>query len=95
MAVQTTTKVLIMNMPALTQASKLPMSSGDEAGVGGGVMSGMNMGQVAFRTASTKVKLEGNGALILTAMSAHNGVNANMPAGIVMAPSQAKVLVGS
>jgi hypothetical protein len=94
LAVQTTTKVLVMNMPALTQASKLPMSSGDEAGVSGGVISGMIVGQVAFRTASTKVRFEGNGALMLTAVSAHNGVNANAPAGVVLAPSQAKVLVG-
>jgi hypothetical protein len=94
MAVLTTIKVLVMNMPALTQSSKIPMSMGDEAGVGGGVMSGMIMGPIAFRTASTKVKFEGQGALLLTAMSAHNGANANMPAGLVMAAAQAKVIVG-
>lgn len=93
MATGTTTKVMIMNMPALTEASKIPLSMGDEAGVGGGVVSGVNMGQVAFRTSSSKVSFEGKKAVMLTAVSAHNGSNANMPAGVHMAPSQAVVLV--
>ena len=94
MATGTTQKVLIMNMPALTEASKIPQSSGDEAGVAGGVVSGMNMGPVAFRTASSKVLFEGKKAVMLTATTAHNGSNANMPAGAHVVPSQAMVLVG-
>lgn len=94
MALQTTTKVLVMNMPALTQGSKIPLSSGDEAGVGGGVMSGMFMGEVSFRTSSSKVSFQGQKAVMLTSMTAHNGSNANAPAGVNMVPSQAKVLVG-
>jgi hypothetical protein len=92
--VQTTTTVLVMNMPAYTQGSKLPMSNGDEAGEEGGVISGMILGEVAFRTASSKVSFQGQKAVVLTAMTAHNGSNANIPAGVLMAPSQAKVLVG-
>jgi hypothetical protein len=94
MATGTATKVLVMNMPALTESSKIPMSSGDEAGVAGGVVSGTNMGPVVFRTSSSKVSFEGKKAAMLTAMTAHNGSNANMPAGTHVAPSQAVVLVG-
>jgi hypothetical protein len=92
--VQTSTKVLIANMPAFTQGSKLPMSNGDEAGAEGGVVSGMIVGEVAFRTASSKVSIQGQKAVVLTAMTAHNGSNANMPAGALVAPSQMKVLAG-
>jgi hypothetical protein len=89
---QTTVKVLVENMPAYTQGSKLPMSNGDEAGALGGVVSGMVMGEIAFRTTSSKVSFQGQKVVVLTAMTAHNGSNANMPAGILVAPSQAKVL---
>jgi hypothetical protein len=92
--VSTTTKVLVTNMPAYTQGSKLPMSNGDEAGEEGGVVSGMIMGEVAFRTASSKVSFQGQKVIVLTAMTAHNGSNANIPAGVLMVPSQAKVLAG-
>jgi len=94
MATGTTTKVFVMNMPALTEGSKIPLSSGDEAGVAGGVVSGMNMGQVVFRTSSSKVSFEGKKAVMLTGVTAHNGSNANMPAGACIAPSQAAVIVG-
>jgi hypothetical protein len=91
---KTTTKVMVEYMPAYTEDSKLPMSQGDEAGALGGVVSGMNMGEVAFRTTSSKVSFEGKKVVVLTAMTAHNGSNANMPAGTLVAPSQAKVLAG-
>jgi hypothetical protein len=94
LATGTTTKVLIMNMPALTQGSKIPMSQGDEAGSAGGVVSGVILGEVAFRTSSSKVSFQGQKAVVLTAVTAHNGTNANMPAGVHVAPSQTKVLVG-
>ena len=89
----TTVKVLIMYMPAYTAGSKLPMSQGDEAGSVGGLMSGMIMGEVAFRTQSSKVSFQGQKAVLLTCMSAHNGASANAPAGVIVAPSQAVVLV--
>jgi hypothetical protein len=94
MATGTTTKVTVMNMPALTEASKMPLSSGDEAGVAGGVVSGVNMGPVAFKTFSSKVSFQGKKAVMLTGTTGHNGSNANMPAGVCMAPSQTVVLVG-
>jgi len=90
--VSTTTKVLVANMPALTQGSKLPMSQGDEAGAEGGVVSGMIMGEIDFRTASSKVSFQGQKVIVLTAMTSHNGSSANFPAGVLMTPSQTKVL---
>ncbi|HEY3815939.1 MAG TPA: DUF4150 domain-containing protein [Polyangiaceae bacterium] len=90
--VQPTTKVLVMCMPALTQGSKLPMSQGDDAGVEGGVVSGMIMGEIAFRTASSKVAFQGQKVIVLTATTAHNGASANAPMGVLLSPSQAKVL---
>jgi hypothetical protein len=70
------------------------MSSGDEAGTGGGVMSGTFMGVVKFKTASSKIYAKGKRLILLGAVTAHNGDNANMPAGQQVAPSQGKVLAG-
>jgi hypothetical protein len=94
MATGTTTKVMVQMMPALTEASKIPLSAGDEAGVAGGVVSGVNMGPAAFRTSSSKVSFEGKKAVMLTGVVAHNGSNANMPAGACIAPSQMAVILG-
>jgi hypothetical protein len=94
MAVMTSTKVLFSNMPVVLQGSQIPLSNGDEAGVAGGVMSGMIMGPVTFKTASTKVMVEGQPVVHLTSMTSHNGMAPNLPVGNVVAPSQVKVLVG-
>ena len=94
MATGTTTKVLVQCMPALTQSSTIPMTSGDEPGVGGGVISGVFIQQAAFKTSSSKVLFQGKNAVMLTGTTAHNGSNANVPAGVHMAPSQTSVLVG-
>jgi hypothetical protein len=87
------TKVLIENKPALVLTSEIPSSMGDQAGTAGGVVSGMAGGKVAFRKGSSKVFAEGKPMVTQTATSAHNGANANMPAGIFAVPSQVKVLV--
>jgi hypothetical protein len=87
-----TTKVLVEKMPAYTESSKVPMSNGDQVGALGGVVSGMIMGEVAFRTKSSKVSFQGQKVILLTAMTAHNGSNANVPNGILVSPSQTKVL---
>jgi hypothetical protein len=94
MALSTSTKVMIMNMPAVVQGSKIPLSNGDEAGVAGGVSSGMIMGEVDFKMGSSKVKAEGKPLCTLTAMTSHNGASANFPAGAQIAPSQTKVMAG-
>jgi hypothetical protein len=50
------------------------------------------MGEIAFRTASSKVAFQGQKVIVLTATTAHNGSSANAPMGVLMSPSQAKVL---
>jgi Domain of unknown function (DUF4150) len=90
-AVDTTTTVLVSNMPAVVQGTMLPMSQGDDAGVGGGVASGMMMGPVRFTLASSKVRFQGQGVVFVTATTMQNMTNA---VGAQVAPSQAKVLVG-
>lgn len=87
------TKVLIGNMPGVTVNSEFPMSNGDEAGVSGGVMSGQFIGPGKFKMGSQKVKYEGKAACYLTSMVGQNGSNANVPAGVQIAPSQVKVLI--
>jgi hypothetical protein len=85
--------VVVENKETLTQQSKVPRTQGDEAGVSGGVMSGVFGDQMAYRKVSSKVLIAGAGAAMLTSMTAHNGASANAPAGTQVAPSQAKVLV--
>ena len=87
--------VLVQNKEVLVETSSIPMSSGDEAGTGGGVMSGTFMGVVKFKTASSKIYAKGKRVILLGAVTAHNGDNANMPAGQQVAPSQGKVFAGS
>jgi len=92
-AVKTSTKVKITGMLAVIETSEIPMSQGDEPGVAGGVISGRNMDKIVFKLGSTQVLVEGKGCAYLTCLTAHNGANANMPAGAQIAPSQAVVLV--
>ena len=92
-ATKTSKKVKLVGMEAVTLKSEIPRSMGDEAGTSGGIMSGRNMDKVTFKKGSSKVKVEGQPLIHLTSMSAHNGMNANNPAGAQIAPSQTKVLV--
>lgn len=85
-----TTKVLINGMPALTKASKVSPTNGDQAGVSQGAVSGKIMGPAEFIMGSTKVKLEGNPAVFLGNMTKQNDGNA---VGSVLAPSQNKVMI--
>ena len=93
-AVKTSTKVKIVGMPAVVETSEIPNSQGDEAGTVGGVVSGRNMDKITFKLGSIMVQIEGKGCAYLTSLTAHNGANANMPAGNQIAPSQTIVLVG-
>jgi hypothetical protein len=92
MAVGTCPTVLAGNMPVVTQSSVIPISSGDEAGVAGGVMSGMFIGPCTFKMFSSKVSAGGQKVVVLTNMTGHNGMSPNMPAGLAVAPSQAQVM---
>lgn len=92
-AKKTSTKVKFAGKEAVTKKSEMSRSSGDEAGVNKGVMSGMNMDKVSYKKCSSKVKVEGQDVAHLTSMTGQNGSNANMPAGVQIAPSQTKVIV--
>jgi hypothetical protein len=92
-ASKTAAKVFFADKPVVTLKSEIPRSMGDEAGTQGGVVSGVNMDKVTFKTGSSKVSIEGQPCVYLGSLSGHNGSNANMPAGQVVAPSQCKVLV--
>ena len=85
-----TTKVLVSGMPALTKASKIPLTNGDQVGATGGVVSGKIMGEVEFIVGSAKVKLEGNPAVRLSTPTKQNAGNA---IGAVLEPSQSKVMI--
>jgi hypothetical protein len=86
-------KVKISGAWALTVNSKIPMSSGDEPGTVGGVISNLFKGEVHYKKGSSKVKIQGKAAVHVTSLTGHNGSNANMPAGLQAVPSQATVLV--
>lgn len=92
-ATKTSTKVKFVSKEVVTLKSEIPKSSGDEAGTNKGVMSGMNMDKVTFKKGSSKVKAQGQQVAHQTSVTAHNGTNANAPAGTQMAPSQTKVMV--
>ena len=85
--------VKIMNQAVLHQASVIPSSDGDQAGVMGGVTSGMIAGPVQYRTGSTRVMVEGMPMVTVLHPTGHNGVSANAPAGTQVVPSQFTVLV--
>ncbi len=87
-------KVRFQNKAVCTAMTVIARSSGDEAGTLGGVVSGKNMDQVAYKTGIAKVKIEGNDVATLTSVTAHNGANPNFPSGAQVAPSQGKVLIG-
>ena len=92
-ATNASTKVKIVSKEVITLKSEMSSSNGDEAGVAGGVVSGRNLDKVTFKKGSMKVTIEGQPCIHLTSISSHNGTNANMPAGCVIAPGQVKVLI--
>jgi hypothetical protein len=91
-AVSTSTKVKFESKEVLTLKSEIPSTSGDEAGVAGGAVSGANMQKVQFKKGSSKVKVEGQPCIYLTAPTGQNGTNANTM-GAYLVPSQVKVLM--
>ena len=48
-----------------------------------------------FKTSSAKVYAKGKRVILFGAVTAHNGDNANMPAGAQVSPSQGKVIARS
>ena len=90
MATPPCAKVLVAGSPALSTECKVPMTSGDQPGVGLGVVSGKIMGEAKFTMGSTKVTLEGSPAVRLGDPTTHNANNA---VGACMAPSQSKFMI--
>lgn len=70
-------EVLVVGMPAMNQMSKVMQSSGDEAGDRGGVISGVNMGEIAFSSGSTKVMVGGKPAVMVGSQTLQNGTPSN------------------
>ena len=93
-ATGTCEKVKICNKEVVTTKSKIPRSIGDEAGTAGGLVSRRNMDEIQPKKGSSKVKAGGHSIVSLTSIMAHNGTNANAPAGTMVAPSQTKVHIG-
>ena len=72
------------------------MSTGDEEGTGGGVVSGSVAGPCRIKTGSRKVFVEGHGAAYLGVMVGHNNTaNSNVPVGRQEHASQQKVFFGA
>ncbi|MEE9491906.1 MAG: DUF4150 domain-containing protein [Gammaproteobacteria bacterium] len=92
-AKKTAYNVKFSGKPVITKKSEIPRSMGDEAGVNKGVMSGMNMGKVLFKMGSSKIKIEGQDCIRQTSMTGHNGANANMPGGNLLATGETTVFV--
>ncbi len=72
-------------VPAAIQGSEFPISNGDEAGVAGGVVSGVNMNKATWILYSFNVMLEGKNACRLSDMMAMNKEN-TICSGIVQQP---------
>lgn len=86
-------KHLISMMPAHNMGTTIPMSMGDNAGVVGGVMSGMMMGPARNTLGSTKVFSGGMPQTKWLSNALQNSTNC--PGGMTLVPSQFKVLIMS
>ncbi len=86
-------KHLISMMPAHNMGTTIPMSMGDNAGVAGGVMSGMMMGPARNTLGSTKVFSGGMPQTKWLSTAMQNSTNC--PGGMTLVPSQFKVLIMS
>jgi|GEM_PF-1204070 hypothetical protein len=84
------TKVMINRAFALTNASQIRPTSGDERGINGGIMSGTFMQAAQFTQGSTKVMIEGKPAVFNNLSTIQNNINAQ---GSHLKPSQNKVMI--
>lgn len=82
------TKVTITGAQVVTKASKIPKSTGDEAGNGGGMVSSSFAKEVEFTSASAKVYVQGKPVVRVFDQITGNKKNAN---GSILEPSQSKV----
>ena len=87
-------KVKVLNKAPILKSSEISSSKGDEPGTLKGMVSMTVMEKVTFKTASSKVEIEGKQVVTVFKTTSHNGSNANMPAGTIVEPSQSKVIIG-
>jgi hypothetical protein len=86
-------KVTVLSQPVLLVNSEIAVTSGDEAGALGGIISKLIKGLARATKGSAKVSMEGLPVVYQTCTFSHNGVSANAPLGIHDTPSQTKVFV--
>ncbi len=86
-------KVKVLGMSVLTLQTQVLMSSGDEAGSLGGMVSGMIKGPLRFTMGSVIVSADGAPVVYQTCSVTSNGTNANT-LGVHDTPSQILALVG-
>lgn len=82
--------IFFMAAPAHNMSTIVPLTNGDNPGVGTGVASGMVMGPDRHLTAAFTVLLKGMPATRMTSVSMQNSTNA---VGARIAPSQPKVIL--
>ena len=85
-------KIYLSCMPAHNLRTQVPMSMGDNAGVGTGVASGMVMGPCRHLMGSFGVIYEGAPATKMTSPTGQNGMSMNAP-GMTLVPGQFKVMI--
>jgi len=85
-------KIYLSCMPAHNLGTQIPISQGDNAGVAGGVASGMMMGPCRHLMGSFGVIYEGTPATKMTSPTGQNGMSLNAP-GMTLAPAQFKVMI--
>lgn len=90
MATGASETVKIGNMATIHKSSSIPSSNGDEAGVSGGVVSGVNMNQCGYEMGVSTVQIEGNDAINHLKTTGQNGSSANA-VGAQVSPSQTVV----
>jgi hypothetical protein len=90
MVVASVTQVTVLGCPVIVKADKSPLTQGDAPG--DGQLSGTRMGPMIFKDASQKLFVKGHPAVLHLKPTGQNGdANANAQ-GIVMTPSQMKLL---
>ncbi|MBF0469873.1 MAG: DUF4150 domain-containing protein [Gammaproteobacteria bacterium] len=91
-AVPNQTKLMIMGMPAHNLMTMIPMTSGDEAGLLGGLVSQMIKGPCKHLKGSTKMMIMGIPATRMLDQTGQNGAAPNAM-GTTIAPAQSKLMV--
>ena len=86
--------VMIKNKELCVESSKVKSSGLDDPGTLKGVMSSTQGDVIQFKRHSSKVYAANKKMVHHTALTAHNGSNANLPVGNHVSPSQTKVLIG-